>query len=199
MSKYRTQPGATVISGVDGNNNLQEVRVNSANRGMLVMDPILCKTFAGAQFFYSEAFTLAETSDAKDYIFKTPDTTEWAHLTFRLTGSAITEISLWEDTELTTTSDYTELTTYNNNRNSTDSASCLLYEASPATATDSGTRLFHMKSGAATRQSRTPMTGERSDEKFLKQNSYYRFSFATESTGNLCNTLFQWHEHTNGS
>lgn len=197
--KRTTKSGQAVIYGVDASGNPTYAKVIAQNRGLLTLPPILAATFQGKEFFYSEAFTLAETTDSRDFVFITPNTTEWAHLTFHGSGSAITEVSLWEDTEYNTTSDYTLLTTYNNNRNSTDAADCLLYLATVTSATDSGTQLLNVKSGSATQQSKDSMDAGIADELFLKQNSPYRISFNTESTGNLCNLKIQWHEHTNES
>jgi hypothetical protein len=197
-NKRVSKSGQAVIYGVDANGDPVYIKAIEQNRALVTLDPTLAATFQGKEFFYSEAFLLAETTDSRDYVFVTPNTTEWAHFTFHASGSAITEISLWEDTELTTTSDYTLLTTYNNNRNSTDTADCLLYQTPlNATATDSGTRLIHEKSGSATQQSKDSMDAGYADELFLKQNSYYRISYGTETTGNLCNLKVQWHEHTN--
>ena len=194
--KNLTQPGETTIAGIDGNDNINYARINSGNRGLLTIPPILCKIFAGKEFFYSEAFELAETTDTQDYIFVTPNTTEWAHFAFHATGSAITEVALWEDTKYSSTD---ELTTYNNNRNSATPPSSKLYQVTATSTTDTGTRLIHVKSGSATRQSKDSMSAGYADELFLKQNAKYRISFATASTSNLCNLLIQWHEHTNGS
>jgi hypothetical protein len=193
--------GETVIGGIArGDDTPRHARIVKENKAMLFVPPILAATFAGKQFFYSEAFELAATTDTRDYVFQTPNTTEWAHLIFDGTGNAITEVALFEDTELTTTSDYTEQTTFNNNRNSTDTADCKLYLCGVGlSTTDSGTRLLHQKSGSATNQSKTPADHGYGDELFLKSNTYYRFMFRTYSASNLCNITLQWHEHTNDS
>lgn len=198
MPKYFTQSGETVIGGVDRSDNPGYFKIIKENRAMLVLPPSMAATYAGKQFFYSDSFTLAETTDTRDYIFKTPDSTKWSHFWVQAGGTAITEFAFWEDTELTTTTDYTELTTYNNNRNSTDTADSLLYYTDAiATTTDTGTRLWYLKSGSATQQSRDSSEGAIEDEMFLKQDAYYRISFATESTGNFCHMRLHWHEHTN--
>lgn len=196
MAKYFTQPGESVIGGLArGDETPRHARIIKENRAMLFIDPILASTFASKQFFYSEAFELAATTDTRDYIFETPNTTEWAHFTFHGTGSAITEIALWEDTELTSTD---ALTTYNNNRNSTDTADCSLYLcAAGESSTDTGTMLIHFKSGSATNQSRANAEHGYADELFLKSNTKYRIMFRTFTATNLCNLMIQWHEHTN--
>jgi hypothetical protein len=195
MAKHFTQPGEVVIGGLArGDNTPRHARIIKENLAMLFIEPVLAATFAGKEFFYEEAFTLAETSDLRDYIFQTPNTNEWAHFKFHGSGSAITDISLWEDTQYSSTD---AVTTYNNNRNSTDTADCLIYNLTATSTTDTGTRLRHKLSGSATQQSRDSMDVGYADELFLKQNAKYRISFATESTGNLCNMLIQWHEHTN--
>jgi hypothetical protein len=196
MPKYFTQPGSSVIGGVNSSNDADYLKIISANRALLTIDPILAATFAAKQFFYSDAFTLAATSDYRDYLFVTPNTTEWAHFLVHVDGNAITEFKLIEDSELSS-SDGTAQTTFNNNRNSTDSADCLLYLIEPASATDSGTQLLHDKSGSATNQSKSSMSGGYADELFLKSNSIYRIQVGTGSASNLCNILVQWHEHTN--
>ena len=197
MAKQFTTPASSVVmGGMRTDDTPGYAKIIYQNRGLLVLPPILAATFQGKQFFYSDAFTLAETTDIRDYIFVTPDTAEWAHFTFHASGSAITEVSLWEDTQYSSTD---ALTTYNNNRNSTDVADCLLYLATATSTTDTGTRLIHINSGSATQQSRDSTEGGYEDELFLKRNASYRINFATSSTNNLCNLKIQWHEHTNES
>ena len=200
MPQYYTDNvrNQVAIAGVSAYDDLPRlVNVNRANRGMLTLSPILSATLAGKQFFYSEAFTLAETTDQKDYVLVTPNTTKWCHLTYHAEGQAITEISLWEDTKFTSTD---SLTVYNNDRNSTDANTTLLYQlTTPTSSTDTGSRLIHHKSGSATQQSRDDASVEVGDEMILKQNSRYRLNIVTESTGNLCNVFLHWHEHTNES
>jgi hypothetical protein len=166
---------------------------------MLSVVPHLAATFANKQFFYSEAFTLAETTDTRDYLFITPNLgTKQAHFQIHAEGQAITTFDFWESSELAVTTDYTALTAYNNNRNSTDAPTVLLYLAPSGLATtDSGTLLIEEISGSATQQSRSPGDLGYGNELFLKSDTKYRIHFATGSTGNLCNMLIQWHEHTN--
>ena len=199
MPKYLTKTGQTTIAGLDVNDTPSFLKIIYQNRGLLTLPPTLAATFQGKEFFFSDAFELAETTDARDYVFVTPNTTKWAHFTFHAEGSAITEISFWEDTQYSVTTDYTAQTTFNNNRNSTDAADCLIYLATATSSTDSGTRLLHMKSGSATQQSKDSMDAGYADELFLKQNAKYRISFGSGSTSNLCNLKVQWHEHTNES
>ena len=203
MSKYFTKAGQTVIGGIDPNDEPRFAKIVYQNRGLLTLDPILAATFQGKQFFFSDAFTLAATSDHKNFVFQTPNSTKWAHLVWRGTGSAITTFEVIEDTMLTT-SDFTStdsLTVFNNNRNSTATADCRIWPVDDTVdySTDSGTTIFEIASGAATNQSRTPASGTYADEVFLKSNTMYRFSFSTGSASNLCNILLQWHEHTNES
>ena len=195
-AKYFTQPGETVIGGLDSSGNPDHVRMNSNTGALIAIPPALQAIYEGKEYFYSAAFELTTTTDVQNYIFETPDSdTIRAHFNFRGTGSAITEVALWEDTVLVTT-DATEMTTYNNDRNSTDSADCKIYLASVLTTTDTGSRLKHVKSGAATQYSRSSMADVPADEIFLKQNETYRISFATGTATNLCNLLVYWHEHT---
>ena len=200
MAKQFTTPASSVVmGGMRTDDTPGYAKIIYQNRSLLTVPPVLAATFQGKQFFYSESFELTETTDTRDYVFKTPDTAEWAHFWVKAGGSAITEFRLWEDTELSVTTDYTALTTYNNNRNSTDVADCLLYLASADTTTDTGSRLWYLKSGSATQQSRDSSEGRIEDEMFLKRNSYYRISFATGSTSNFCHMRLHWHEHTNES
>ena len=189
-----------VIAGTHYTDGLPRLlKVIPENGGLLTLPPILGATFRGKQFFYTEAFELAATTDQKDYIIKTPDTTKWCHLIFTAEGSAITEVMLFEDTQYEST-DGTELTVFNNNRNSTDANTTLLYETSvPVTSTDSGTRIHWNKSGSATNQSKNSGETQRGDEIFLKQNTQYRLFIGSGSADNLCNIVLHWHEHTNSA
>ena len=95
MPKPLYEPvGASVIAGMRRDNVPGYAKVIYENGGLLTLEPILAATFAGKQYFYSAAFTLSATTDTADYLFVTPDTSEWAHMIWRATGSAITEIKL---------------------------------------------------------------------------------------------------------
>jgi hypothetical protein len=144
----------------------------------------------GSHFFHSDFDTLASGASI-EYVLTTPNTTKWAHLTVSMTGSAITEIYIFEGT---VRSGVSAINIRNNNRNSSTAATCAL--AKYSTAGDSGVTIYKMKSGAATNQSRTPLVSGRNQELVLKQNTKYLFRVLSGSADNLANIQFEWYEHT---
>jgi len=194
--KYFTKSGQSVIGGIDRNGNPKFAKLIYENGALLTIPPELAATFAGKEFFYTEAFTLAGTTDRKDYIFQTPNTDKWAHMNIiRGTGSAITYFKIIEDTELSSTD---ALTVFNNNRNDSTTNTAELFQVDAlGGTTDTGTKIFEINSGGSSNQSRSPMLGSYADEMFLKKDTKYRISFGTGTASNLCNLLLKWHEHEN--
>jgi hypothetical protein len=149
-------------------------------------------------FFYTDKFTLANAG-TKNYLITTPTHVAGVafapgcHLHFMAEGSAITQFDLYEDTSHTVaTTD--EVTTFNSNRNSTDSAEMKIY--TPVTTSDGavGTLLYTFKGGASSQQSRTGDTGQTSQELVLKKNAKYLARFTSASDNNLCDLHLMWYE-----
>jgi len=147
---------------------------------------------AGSHFMYTDAVTLA-ASATQDYLITTPNTTKWAHMTFHLDGSAITQWQLYEGADRSGT---TPQTIGNNNRNSATTATTTIHKGTSGGTTD-GVQAYIYKGGAATKQAQTGTEAGNTEEIILKQNTKYILRVTSGTNDNLTNVRLEWYEHTN--
>jgi hypothetical protein len=142
-------------------------------------------------YFYSDSVELGSAA-TQDYMLTTPNTTKWIHMTMAATGSAITQVQVYEDGDRTGT---TLQTSYNNNRNSSNTTGLVIHKATSGGTTD-GTLIWQMKSGAAQGASREGMNAGRGDEFIMKQNKKYIIRITSGTAANLTNLQLSWYDHT---
>jgi hypothetical protein len=198
MAKYFTQPGETAIGAQASDGTPRHAKLDTSTHTLQFIDYAHHEVHGGSHFFLTYPFTLAATTDVQDFLIDTPNTTKWAHMIWDLTGSAITEVKVYEDTGYTSTD---AITTFNNNRNSSATPTVVVYNAGANTlsSTDAGTLIWNQKSGASSNQSRSSMKVGNTEEIILKQNSVYRIRYETGTATNLCNLKLEWYEHTNST
>lgn len=149
----------------------------------------------GSVYRYADAISL-DNGISQDYLFTTPNTTKWAHLTFQMDGSANTSFFLYEGANRIGT---TLQTTFNANRNSSNLATCTVHKSHSGGSTD-GVLLLPFASGSgAGLASRSPAGLHHDEEWTLKQNTKYIFRITSGTNTNLCNIILSWYEHTNKS
>jgi hypothetical protein len=139
-------------------------------------------------FFYTDFNTVGSTSSV-DYVFVTPHD-RFIHMTFNATGSAITQVELFENSDKLGT---TPQVIYNSYRSSDKQSRSSLYKTSTGGTTD-GIRIIGMKSGSAQGASRSGMSTERHSEKVFKPNTTYIFRITSGTADNLCNLQLEWYE-----
>ena len=196
MAKYMTQSGETTIAGLASDSTPRHAQIDTVTHALEFVNYSHHEVHAGNHYYVTYPFTLAATSDSQEFILTTPNTTSWAHMVWDLSGSAITEVWVYEDSAVTSTD---AISVFNNNRNSTNTADVALYRGSTSTvsSTDAaGTLIWHQKSGASSNQSRTSMQTGNDEELILKQNGNYRIRFETGTATNLCSLKLEWYEHT---
>lgn len=173
--------------------NWREVRMDKFTRALNTIDYEHHEIHDGSHFFYTNPVALA-SGDTQCYLFTTPNTTKWAHLTFEATGSAITDIRLLEGGDRI--GDIVA-TPFNSDRNSGTTSGMLLYSSITTEGTTDGTLIWRIKSGAAQGASSSPSIGQRGNEVILKQNTKYLFCFVSGTADNLINLQLNWYEHIN--
>lgn len=166
--------------------------VDNTTHTLQIIDYEHHEIHAGSHFFYTDSVTLA-SSGTQDYLITTPNTTKWAHFIFLASGSAITQIQIYEGTDKSGT---TPQTVFNSNRNSATVSTVTIHKGTSGGSTD-GTLIWQRKSGAATQQSRSGMEATRNAEKILKQNTKYIIRITSGTADNLTNLQLDWYEHTN--
>lgn len=191
MAKNFTQEGEAVIGGLVSGDTPRHARLDTSTHTLQTIDYAHHEVHSGSHFFYTDKNTVG-SGDKQEYVITTPNTTEWAHMLFRATGSAITTVDLYEGTTRTGT---TDVVTFNNNRNTTDSASVIVYKGASTDGAD-GTLIFTIQSGASSQQSRSPLEPTRGEEIILKQNTKYLIRITSGTASNLTNLKLEWYEHT---
>ena len=189
---YVNSDGTLAIGGITGDDEVVALKMDTATNTLMTIDYAHHEVHAGSHFFYTDKTELGSTGTT-DYIDEPTTDDTWAHMLIRATGSAITQIDVYEDTTRTGT---TDVTTFNSDRNSTDSAVTTVYKGSSTDGAD-GTLILTHKSGGATQQSRAPMEWSRANEIILKSGSKYLLRFTSGTASNLCNLVLEWYEHTN--
>jgi hypothetical protein len=181
-----------VIKGKTGDDTYQVPRINPQTHALETIEYEHHEIHAGSHFFYTDKVEL-NSAATQDYMLTTPNTTKWIHMIFALTGSAITQVDLYEAGDRNGT---TPQTIYNSNRNSLTAATLAIHKGTSGGTTD-GTLIWSMKSGSASGNSRTPLIAERNHEIILKQNTKYILRITSGTNNNLTNCQLQWYEHTN--
>lgn len=193
MAKNFATLGETVIGALASDDTPRHARLDDTTHDLIVVSHLEESIHAGAHFYYNDSVELGST-DSQDYLITTPNTTTWAHMLVTATGSAITQYELYEGTDRTGS---TDVVTFNNNRNSTDTATVVVSKGTTGGTTD-GTRIYITKSGSTTNQSRSPTAGGKDRSQIiLAQNTKYIARLTSSSSSNLCNMRLSWGEHTN--
>lgn len=169
----------------------QPARLDKVTNSLMIVDYEHHEIHSGDHYFYSDSVELGSAA-TQVYMFTTPNTTKWCHFIFSATGSAITQIQLYEGADRTGT---TLQTVFNNNRNSLNTAGMTVHKGTSGGTTD-GTLIFQMKSGSSAGASRSPSVSERGNEVILKQNTKYILIITSGTASNLTNLQLEWYEHT---
>ncbi len=191
--------GATSILGLTATDELRNLRADRSTHTLQTIEYEHHEIHAGSHYFYTDANTInAATTDCVDYLIITPDTEEESHFVFEGDGSAISGFYMREGVTASS-SDYTQATVFNSNRNFTDVATLSIFYiigSNYATSDYGGTQIYEYYGGASSSQSKTPTSNRSSYEIVLKRNTKYLFRVVSGTATNLCNVEFTWYEHT---
>jgi hypothetical protein len=167
-------------------------RLDTVTNSMQVVDYEHHEIHAGSHYYYTDSVEL-DSAATQVYMITTPDTTKWAHMTFSATGSAITQVLVYEGGDRTGT---TAQTIFNSNRNSLNTSGLVIHNDISEGTTD-GSLIWQLLSGSSSGHSRTPAAADRSHEKKLKLNTTYLIKIISGTNDNLTNLQLNWYEHTN--
>ena len=169
----------------------QPLRLDKATNSIQTIDYAHHEIHAGSGFYYTDSVEL-NSAGTQDYMITTPDTTKWAHMIFMVTGSAITQVQIYEAGNRTGTAAQTIV---NANRNSATTSVLTLHKGTSGGSTD-GTLIWQRKSGSSSAQSRTGLEAIHDAEIILKQNTKYILRITSGTNANLTNLMLEWYEHT---
>lgn len=114
-----------VIQGVMADDDPRNFRADASTHAQITIDYPHHEIHDGSMHSLDVTTDLEASTDF-DILFITPNTTAWAHIEFNMLAEAESEIRLYEEPTAAST-DGVALTSYNQNRNSTDTAACLAY------------------------------------------------------------------------
>lgn len=178
------------LTGLINDTTYRTLRVDASTHALKVIDYPHSEIHSGSNFFYTDHVELGNNG-VQDYLITTPDTAKIGHFTFLGSGSAITQIELFEATDKVGT---TLQTVFNSNRNSLTLAGLTVHKGISGGTVD-GTRLWIRKSGSSTSQSRTGSEADHGKEIPLRRNTKYLFRVTSSTAANLTNVLLDWYEH----
>lgn len=181
-----------LLKGKTSDTTTQGLRINPETHVLNIMDYAHHEIHRGSSYLYTDSVELASAA-IQNYMLTTPNTTAWAHMTFAMTGNAITQVQIYESGDRTGT---TLQTIFNHDRNSVNVAGLTIHKGTSGGTTD-GTLIWQRKSGSSSTQSRTGDESSHHMEIILKQNTKYIFRITSGTAANLTNALFDWYEHTN--
>jgi hypothetical protein len=144
----------------------------------------------GDHFFYTDKVTLG-SAGTQIYLLTTPDSDTFIHMTFTITGSAITQSDIYEGADRVGT---TLQTAYNSDRNSSRLPLLLIHKDISGGTTD-GVLLWTMQDGSSQGSSRSGMSSQRDNEIILKQNTKYLLRVTSGTASNLTNLQIGWYSH----
>lgn len=177
-----------IVSGVDyveGNSG-----VDAVTEVLSVISYEHHEIHSGSHYNYCD-YSLGEASGAIiEFIFITPDTASWAHLTFEASASNGATIEIYEQASGITGG--TTITPRNNNRNSVKTSGVTLIK-DPTTITSDGGRASGYLAGGG----KTSGIVSRDSEFMLQQNQTYLLRITSLGSSNDISWCAYWYEHTN--
>ena len=172
-----------------GANDYDDVRIDASTNSLQTVDYEHHEIHSGNHYNICsyETFT---NKEVVDFTIITPDTTEWTHMTFNISGTGALSLEIHEDVTVSATG--TAAIVFNNNRNSANTTNLTIRTGD--TFSDDGDTIYLDYSGA------NKVIGilERSREIILKQGTAYLFRISNQlTTDNIISYCAEWYEHTN--
>ena len=168
--------------------------IDSATGAIETVDYSHHEVHSGGHYFI-EGWIEHDITDTLEWVVTTPDTTKWAHMDFRISGTDITTIDIYEGSSNVVNG--TPITALNSNRNSANT-SVLTILRDPSSITD-GVLIGGFKFGSSGGGNKASVGGSatRDDEMILKQNTTYLWRITSGADDNYISFRGNWYEHTN--
>lgn len=172
----------------------QHLRLDKATDSLPTMDYAHHEIHEGDHYFYTDYDGDVDTAGPKYYRLTTPNTTKWIHLNLNLYSEGVGTWQLFENPTVNAAG--TTATTFNNNRNSGNTAGLVV--AYDATSTADGTLLKTWRTGSGTTvPTRVGSSSSRDEEIILKQAEDYFIKFTPDADNAKTKLELEWYEHTN--
>ncbi len=179
------EPGYSIV--VDANGNT--VAIDEASGALVSIDFEHYEVHRGAMFTVLRVEDLGNAA-VYDILAVTPNTTEWAHLTWEIEHELETLIQFYRGT--TYSDNGTIIPSFNRNGNSPNNATTLFYHS--PTITNAGTLVGTIQQGAG---KKAGGSDRQADEFILKQDTAYLIRITNLTVNdNLVFIKLNWYEHT---
>ena len=174
-----------------GANDFDFVRIDASTNSLQTVDYEHHEIHSGSHYIicdYSSAGLGSGT--VIEFLFTTPNTAEWSHLTFSVFSATGATIELFSGA--TGITGGTPITPRNNNGNSINTSNVTIIQ-DPSAITSDGTRIAGFLAGAG----RESGFVSRSKENLLTQNSTALVRITSTASQNRISWCAEWYEHTN--
>ena len=162
---------------------------------MQVIDYAHHEIHGGSHYNFSATDGDLDSGQVLEFILTTANTTSWPHLIVSAYGALHTRFEIYEATTHTTN---VLQTSYNNNRNSVNTAGMTIHTSNDDGA--DGTMIFEAEFGIDTGGGSNRRSGggeARGDSEFvLKQNTKYLVRIESQTDNNVVSLDLAWYEHT---
>ena len=176
-----------------GASETDELRMDASTHTLQTIDYSHHEIHSGSHFYISGHTTLANEGVLRVKLV-TPANTKWAHFSWAISSSGITQADLYEGASGGMAGG-SGVTIFNSNRNSL-TASGLTITSGVAAANTAGTLIHTAKWGASSNKIRIGGGASRDDEVILKQASTYLRVFTSGAADNIIQFKAGWYEHT---
>ena len=183
--------GALATNSELVNANGNPIGIDEATRSMQVIEYEHHEIHSGSHYNVCDYSAAALASGAViEFLFTTPDTAEWSHLTFTIFSATGATIELYSGA--TGITNGTAITAFNNNGNSTNTSNVVILKDPSGIASD-GVRVAGFLAGAG----REAGFSTRSKENVLTQGSTALVRITSTAAQNRISWCAEWYEHTN--
>ena len=175
-------------SGAISSTEWRHIRIDQSTRAQTFIDYGHHEIHAGSAYTSSKSFTHGAGA-SPNILMTVADNDKNPHLVFHVVSDSVLEVSLYESSGY---SGGSALSSYNRNRNSSNTAGMVLATDATDGGSGKGTLIWTYKAGA--NKTVTTSEGERY-EFILKRNAVYLLE-TVGSNGDLITALLDWYEHT---
>lgn len=171
-----------------GTGETDEVRIDASTNSLQIVEYEHHEIHSGSHYFICGTQALSN-GEVVDFTVVTPDTTEYAHMTFQIEGTGAISVAIHEGAVVNVAG--SAVTAYNNNRNSANTTNLTIRTGDTFTGT--GTVIYAVQTGA----NKIAGNVERSREIVLDRNNTYIFRITNQTAlANQLSYCAEWYEHT---
>ena len=171
-----------------GAGETDDIRIDAATNTLQTIGYEHHEIHSGSHFYICGHQAMSN-GEVVDFTVVTPNTTEWAHMTFSIEGTGAISLEIHEGATVDVAG--TAVSVFNNNRNSANTTSLTVREGD--TFTGEGTLIYAQQVGA----NKVAGSVQRDREIVLDQNNTYIFRITNETAlANELNYCAEWYEHT---